>query len=365
MHDGNPWQARITQRADPGTVVGSGVLLDARHLITCASVVGAALQVAIGPAPPGDEVPVELPLLPDPYRGSGRVVAWAPAAGLDPRWTPPGTRPPGIAVLQLAEPAPAAAVPARLEPLAPRGYRERAVFCLGFPPDAPAGRRVHADCADADADSITGLTTDHGTIDPSFTGAGAWDPIRGSVLGLVVADEFPGSRGLLIPAHCLLAAWPTASVRSDQGTQGRLLNWVAGLDTRRGNLFLRLCAALAFAGLGLVWWLEPDTLPGPAQPAVVAPTSVITGFVWEPTGKPIPGVRILVPSRNAATVTDRFGHFSLPFQEAAGATVELVVVAPGYLSLTEPTRIGDARVNLVLQRPAATPEEESSANERK
>lgn len=370
MHDGHPWQVRIAQQAHPDESVGSGVLIDARHVITCATVVGAALGVAVGPEPPGGEVPVELPLLPSPYRGSGTVVAWVPEAGWDPRRHTPGARPPGIAVLQLGEPAPATAIPAQLEPIAPSHYRNRAVFCLGFPPDSPAGRRVHADCANADADTITGLETDHGTIDRSFTGTGAWDPIRESVLGLVVADEFPSARALLIPAHCLLAVWPEAPVRADRGTGARLLGWVADWDTRRGNLLLRLFAGLAFAGLGLIWWLEPDTLPAPEQAPSVAATSLISGFVWEPTGKPIPEARVLVPSRGAGTQTDRFGHFSLGLQEAAGTPAEVVVMAPGYQSLTEPTRTGAVGLNLVLRRPApaddtpAETEDGSSANER-
>ncbi|AUB81390.1 trypsin-like peptidase domain-containing protein [Candidatus Thiodictyon syntrophicum] len=351
MHDGHPWQVRISAPAHPHESVGSGVLIGPRHVITCASVVGAALGVAVGPEPPGGEVALELPLLPIPYRGSGTLVAWVPEAGWDPRWNPPGARPPGLAVLQLGEPAPATAIPARLEPIAPSHYRNRAVFCLGFPPDSPAGRRVHADCANADAETITGLETDHGTIERSFTGTGAWDPIRESVLGLVVADEFPSALALLIPAHCLLAVWPDAPVRADRGTGARLLGWVAGLDTRRGNLLLRLFAGLAFAGLGLVWWLEPDTQPALEQAPSVAATSLISGFVWEPTGKPIPGVRVLVPARGVAAETDRFGHFSLRFQEAAGAAVEVVVMAPGYQSLTEPARIGESGLNLVLRRP--------------
>lgn len=347
MHDGHPWQVRIGRSADPRDGIGCGVLIGPRQVVTCASLVGAALGVEVGAEPPPGEVPVGLPLLPTPWQGRGRVVVWVPEAGLDPRWTPPGDRPPGLAVLELTETVPDDATPARLASIEPHAYRERAVFCLGFPPDHPAGRRVHANCADADADSITGLTTDHGRIDWSFTGTGAWDPIRGSVLGLVVAAA-PGSTGFLIPAHVLAAAWPQAEVREDQGPTGRLLTWLAGLDTRLGNRLLRLGAGLAFAALGLVWWLEPDTPPAPpAQPA--AAVSGVAGFVWESTGKPIPGVRVLVPSRGAGGDTDRFGRFTIPLSGAPGARVELVVMAPGYRTLSQVRRIGERRLNLVLE----------------
>ena len=350
MHDGLPWQVRIGRRSNPAESVGAGVLIDAQHVLTCASVVGAALGVEIGSVAPPDGVPVELPMLPEPHRTWGRVVAWVPEAGLDPRWTVPGKRPPGIAVLELTEPAPEHATPALLELIEPDDYRERAIFCVGFPPDHPTGQRVHADCADADADTITGLTTDHGRIDWSFTGTGAWDPIRESVLGLAVAAETAGPQGFLIPSHCLKAAWPQAQARQDQGVKGHLLSWLAGMDTRRGNRWLRLGAGLAFAGLGLVWWFEPDTPPAPPPTQTTPATSGIGGFVWERNGKPIPGVRVLAPARGQSCKTDQFGRFVLQFQEAPGGRVELVVMAPGYRSLTEIKRTGDLRVNLVLHR---------------
>jgi hypothetical protein len=356
MHDGHPWQVRIPDPEDPAETLGSGVLVGPRHLITCARVVAAALRIPVGAERPRGTVALELPLLPEPIRGRGRVAAWVPEAGLDPRWTPAGTAAPGLAVLELAEALPAAVLPARLELLAPADYRERAVFCMGFPPDAPEGRRVHADCADAEADSITGLKTDHGVIDRSFTGTGAWDPIRGSLLGLVVADEFPGPTALLIPAQVLLEAWPEAPVRTDHGARERLLRWVAGLDTRRGNLLLRILAGLAFLGLGALWWLEPDTPPALQETeAPAAATSRISGFVWQPTGQPIPGVRVMVPSRNAAALTDSFGRFDLEFQEPPGAPVELVILAPGYPSRSEPARLGDVQIDLVLPRPGPGP----------
>ncbi|WP_020503337.1 carboxypeptidase-like regulatory domain-containing protein [Lamprocystis purpurea] len=351
MHDGYPWQARIGCCADldDDEWVGAGVLIGTRQVMTCATVVAAALRVEVGAEAPAGEVAVILPLLPNPHRGIARVAAWAPHAGLDPRWTLPGTRPPGLAVLELTEPVPELVVAAALELLEPAAYRNRAVFCLGFPPEHPTGLRIHADCADEDAQAITGLETDHGSIDGSFTGTGAWDPIRGSVLGLVVAADNAGSDGFLIPSQALLAVWPQARIRQDQGVGGRLLTWLAGLDTRLGNLLLRLGAALAFAALGLVWWLEPDT-PAPLPPTEpVAATSGIAGFVWERSGQPIPGVRVLIPTRAASSETDRFGRFIIRLQEPAGARIEVMVIAPGYRSLSTVQRIGDNRINLVLE----------------
>ena len=350
MYDGYPWQVRIGRCADPDDDwVGAGVLIGARHVMTCATVVAAALGVEVGLAPPAGEVAVILPLLPNPHHGTGRVAAWAPLAGLDPRWTLPGARPPGLAVLELTEPAPEQAGAAALELLEPAAYRNRAVFCVGFPPEQPTGLRIHADCADEDAQAITGLETDHGSIDGSFTGTGAWDPIRGSVLSLVVAADSPGADGFLIPSQALLAVWPQARIRRDQGVGGRLLTWVASLDTRLGNRLLRLGAGLAFAALGLVWWLEPDT-PAPLPPTEpVAAASGIAGFVWERSGQPIPGVRVLIPTRAASSETDRFGRFIITLREPAGARIEVMVIAPGYRSLSTVQRIGDHRINLVLE----------------
>ncbi|HYN77338.1 MAG TPA: hypothetical protein VES73_06055 [Lamprocystis sp. (in: g-proteobacteria)] len=363
MHDGLPWQARIGRRANPDDGVGAGVLIGARHVITCASVVGAALGLEPDSEAPPEGVPVALPMLPEPHRTWGRVVAWVPEAGLDPRWTVPGEPPPGIAVLELTEPAPAQATPALLELIEPDAYRERAIFCVGFPPDHPAGQRVHADCADADADTTTGLTTDHGSIDASFTGTGAWDPIRGSVLGLVVAAETTGSHGFLIPSHCLKAAWPQAPVHEDRGTKGHLLSWLAGMDTRRGNRWLRLSAGLAFAGLGVVWWFEPETPSAPPIVETAAATSAISGFVWERSGKPITGVSVLAPTRGQRSQTDQFGRFNLQFQEGPGDRVELIVMAPGYRSLAEVKQTGDSGVNLVLARDSLDDDGQGAAAE--
>ena len=350
MHEGHAWQVRIPDPDDPAETLGSGVLVGPCHLITCVRVVAAALGIEPGARPPRGQVAVELPLLPEPVRAHGVVVAWVPEAGFDPRWIPAGTPAPGIAVLELAEPLPPAIAPAQLEVLAPADYRERAVFCLGFPPGAPQGTRVHADCADAEADSITGLKTDRGVIDHSFTGTGAWDPIRESLLGLVVADAFPGPSGLLIPAEVLLAVWPDTPLRVDHGVRAGFLRWLSRLDTRRGNLLLRLLAGIAFLGLATVWWLEPELTPGQAPAAPTAAVSRLGGFVWETTGQPVAGVRVLVPSRDASALTDGFGRFALEFRETPGTPVELVIMAPGYQTLTEWVRLGEARLDLVLRR---------------
>jgi hypothetical protein len=58
---------------------------------------------------------------------------------------------------------------------------------------------------------------------------------------------------------------------------------------------------------------------------------------------------VLIPTRAASSETDRFGRFIIRLQEPAGARIEVMVIAPGYRSLSTVQRIGDNRINLVLE----------------
>lgn len=143
MSDPHASQARIARSDAPEQTVGCALLVTPRHVVTCAHVVADALgdrtKATAAEAPTGG-VPVDLPLLRHPFRTTGRVIRWLPMREVEDK------APEDIAVLELAEDAPAAAAPAPLLNLAPNDYTNLPVHCFGFPADIAEGTRRPGTC---------------------------------------------------------------------------------------------------------------------------------------------------------------------------------------------------------------------------
>ncbi len=186
--------------------VGVGVLLGPRHVVTCAHVVNVALGLDERSQPrPDGVIRVRLPLVDgEPLRA--RVARWVPpptagAAGDD------------IAGLELLDPAPAGAVPARLVVNQPPAGRSVRVF--GYPgvPPRPDGAWVLT----AVVGRVGGgrLQLESGVdaalrVQPGFSGGPVWDGELGRVLGLVSAASARANErdSYAIEADRLRTAWP-------------------------------------------------------------------------------------------------------------------------------------------------------------
>ena len=206
-----------------GTTVGAGFLIDERHVLTCAYVVGQALDVDVAGSPPEAEVSLDLPLVP----GAGRFVGAVVSEG----WFP-GTDDGGgnIAILRLAAPAPAAASPAPMRrQSAMPGNRFRA---FGLAPDAgPSGWTNGTILGSGGPAQWVGLEATAGRPGLSSVPGGSpvWDD-TGAVVGMVVAHERVQDldTAYMIPVEVLELYWlplkshvqqPLASPSDGQGQE--------------------------------------------------------------------------------------------------------------------------------------------------
>lgn len=187
----HPWRARLRARNEE--IVGAGVLVDQWHVLTCAHVVSAALEVESS-EPPGEEVTVELPFMPasrdgspdsQPVRLRARVSTrgWAPASaggGGD------------LTLLRLEQAAPRDCAVARLARAVDTSGK--GVLVYGHPDGlddgvwtrtsiggvgGPRGEWLQLDAAHFAGRSVT----------RGFSGAGAVDEGSGHILGIVVAHD--------------------------------------------------------------------------------------------------------------------------------------------------------------------------------
>ncbi|GGX64143.1 S1 family peptidase [Streptomyces anandii] len=211
-HRDDPWRVRVDD--ERGAVCGAGVLLDDRHVLTCAHVVRYA-----GAAPGGAAAPGTAP-------GCGAPRLRITSVACRPEWTrtarvPPGswvhedgTRRGDVALLELDEPAPCG-TRTTLWKVPISGVR---VGVYGFPAAEPYGIWTEAELAGAGGREgewglLRRLREGDPWIEKGYSGAGvvARDgEFKGHVIGMVVADYVNGDAraAWMLPTESVLAYLP-------------------------------------------------------------------------------------------------------------------------------------------------------------
>lgn len=179
-----PWLARIRAGAG-GSPVGGGVLCTDRHVLTCAHVLGGAVEVV-----------VDFPFA-DHRPSTARVVPGALFPDDD------------VAVLELAEVPGTAPAPLRVA----AGTAGHRFGVHGFPrghDDGVIARGVVVGTAGSGWVQVQAESTVGFAVDRGFSGTPLWDEEFGAVVGIVAARE--GVRdlrtGYAIPVETLRRLWP-------------------------------------------------------------------------------------------------------------------------------------------------------------
>ncbi|WP_433342690.1 trypsin-like serine peptidase [Micromonospora sp. CA-111912] len=217
-HGRQPWPVRI--RGGNGLILGSGVLLGDRHVLTCAHVIdsSAGRRGAATGDPPVTRVLVDLVRLPHLAARSARVTpgGWAP---LDKDGHG------DVALLELADPVPGQqGAELRRLPL-----WQRQVYAFGFPKGFSDGETVHAVLdgqAGPSGEQVQMIPANPGLwVRPGFSGAAAVDERTGHVVGMVVSYYNDPAAGLsyMIPVETILrhapvvAQWVVGGSSVDEG----------------------------------------------------------------------------------------------------------------------------------------------------
>lgn len=207
-------------RSLTGQLLGAGVLLGDRHVLTCAHVVAPGLPTA---AAPGPDAKVLVDLVAQP--GSAPVAAAVVPGG----WAGMGDDGRGdVALLELERPA-AVASDAQLRALSLSW--QRAVYTFGFPAGLDDGVYVRAVLAGQAGPGAEWIQMD--ARDPrlpiraGFSGSGVVDEETGYVLGIVVSaySHLPAGLSWMIPTETILA-----HVR-------RVADWVTGEPSADPSFF--------------------------------------------------------------------------------------------------------------------------------
>ncbi|MFG1716525.1 trypsin-like peptidase domain-containing protein [Micromonospora sp. NPDC049203] len=277
------WHARIT-----GATRGSGFLIDERHVLTCAHVVGDRSEVTVSFLALGRD-----------HAAPGTVVFCGP-------WQR-GSSEGDLAVVRLDEPV--TVVPARLAPLhAVDVYAGQELAAFGFPSGyletgqiayftAEPDPRLAGHACQTDATDGTGFVLTEG-----YSGSAAY--VKGSydVVGMVISADRAGpggSRsGVILPMDEIHRQWPEIAERIALGPFGpvpyrELRDILRGVHLPDAHV------------MGRALWTGPDPLPARPLPSLLAvaealavlPTSGEDGIrdlvvrLLREVGKRVPGRR--------------------------------------------------------------------------
>jgi S1-C subfamily serine protease len=189
--------------AADGSVVGAGVLVGERSVLTCAHVIDDALGREQDTLEvPQEGVALDFPLVAPGQKLTARVTAWQPDAD--------------VAALELTEPPPAGAAP--VVPVSASDLWGHSFRAFGFPaghsddgvwsPGRILGRNAFGWV------QIESIEDTSYFVKPGFSGGPVWDEMSGAVVGIVVASERQPDVGaaFCIPADALKEAWPELTV---------------------------------------------------------------------------------------------------------------------------------------------------------
>ncbi len=211
------WHARVDGTRNGRRVTGAGLLVDARHVLTCAHVVSGCSSIRVS------FVQADRPDLQDLPADLG-------CAG---PWRQPGD-PGDVAVLSLA--ADVAIEPARLSLRVP-AWAEFAVH--GFPPDAgPFGAVMRLRTGSASGIGewlhVEAATGHAETPRAGFSGAGVFDEVTGHVYGMISDASASQDRrtGRMIPLTEVRKYWEDLDDLLDLG-------WLGGEARRKLRSILR------------------------------------------------------------------------------------------------------------------------------
>ena len=194
-----------------GKVRGCGLLVDSRHVVTCAHVVALTIPgvKSTQTNKPTEAVRVAFPYIRHAEDFSANVDVWKPAMEKPP---PDQVEVEDVAVLKLDKPAPTGTIPhgvVLVSDWAGRGYR-----ALGFPESESGGAWADGTFrGELTSGWVQMLSTD-GTdlqVDHGFSGGGVWDLQMQEFAGIMVANKKRGGQmkpvSYMIPGTILKEAW--------------------------------------------------------------------------------------------------------------------------------------------------------------
>ncbi|MEU7589904.1 serine protease [Micromonospora sp. NPDC049230] len=180
-----PWLVRV--RSTDGVVLGAGLALSDRRILTCAHVVSAGGDTESPATEPSWEVLVDLLGQPGSKTVPARVVpgCW---------WPPTGDQRDDIALLELAEPM----SQGPFAPLRRTVTVDRVVMMYGFPAGVEYGLYVQATLMGRSGAGWERFQMNSGAtqprVRPGFSGAAVVDVETGDVFGMVVSTYLDGDR---------------------------------------------------------------------------------------------------------------------------------------------------------------------------
>lgn len=195
-------------RSFTGEVVGSGFLVEAGHILTCAHVVARALGRKTWEAPAEtDTVSLDFPLVAAGVMVHARVAVWHPIHDDDRG---------DIAVLALVVDPPTGAFPAYL--VAAEDFWSHPFRTFGFPRRYDHGVWASGVLRARQAAGWVQMESSSSgyAIEAGFSGAAVWDDEVVGVVGMTVAADARSDlrAAYLIPTEELIRAWPPLADRT-------------------------------------------------------------------------------------------------------------------------------------------------------
>lgn len=212
------------------TIVGAGLLISRRLVLSCAHVVTCALGISNKTASltksPMHPLSADIPLINPEYTLKMQVIHWQPKKD--------------IAVLKINDDLPKGAQPVRL--IITDDLWNHTFRVFGFPDGYESGLWTSGQMLERNANGWVQIedvkVTGH-RVEPGFSGAPVWDEQSKGVAGMIVAsDANPKVKtGFIIPTKMLIEAWPILAEWSlDAGSLDHLHYHLAQLKSARQNI---------------------------------------------------------------------------------------------------------------------------------